>query len=196
MGGGEGSPRESRGPNSALSPSPPVAVASSAAASSSSTVEVVPTSRTVVTSPFSLFSYPSISPVSAMSVSGVISPTNLSLFTSPVTTPRTTPRSTPIPRWNAPFISLDEDYNMMTPLMSGNGNNPESNPGTLMDDERYFNTVVHTSEGMDTSQALGSGGSGSNGSHGSSGGTQTPPSRTPNPPAGNQPAPPTKSQSS
>ncbi|XP_069694236.1 nuclear factor 1 X-type isoform X8 [Periplaneta americana] len=215
-GGGEGSPRDSRGPNNALSPSPPVAVASSASASSSSSVDVVPTSRTVVTSPFSvsreyafthihtqpgqLFSYPSISPVSAMSVSGVISPTNLSLFTSPVTTPRTTPRSTPIPRWNAPFISLDEDYNMITPLMSGNGNNPEANAGALMDDERYFNTVVHTSEGMDTSQAMGSGGSGSNGSHGSSGGTQTPPSRTPNPggsaPAGAPPAPPAKSQSS
>ncbi|XP_021922795.1 nuclear factor 1 X-type isoform X8 [Zootermopsis nevadensis] len=216
MGGGEGSPRDSRGPNNALSPSPPVAVASSAAASSSSSVEVIPTSRTVVTSPFSvsreyafthihaqpgqLFSYPSISPVSAMSVSGVISPTNLSLFTSPVTTPRTTPRSTPVPRWNAPFISLDEDYNMITPLMSGNVNNPEPNAGALMDDERYFNTVVHANEGMDTSQALGSGGSGSNGSHGSSGGTQTPPSRTPNPggstPAGAPSAPPAKSQSS
>jgi hypothetical protein len=81
-----------------------------------------------------LFSYPSISPVSAMSVSGVISPTNLSHITSPVTTPRTTPRSTPIPRWNAPFISLDEDYNMITPLMSGNGNNTETNAGALIDD--------------------------------------------------------------
>ncbi|XP_069694233.1 nuclear factor 1 X-type isoform X6 [Periplaneta americana] len=171
-GGGEGSPRDSRGPNNALSPSPPVAVASSASASSSSSVDVVPTSRTVVTSPFSvsreyafthihtqpgqLFSYPSISPVSAMSVSGVISPTNLSLFTSPVTTPRTTPRSTPIPRWNAPFISLDEDYNMITPLMSGNGNNPEANAGALMDDEsaseatriskNYVKTIVREGE--------------------------------------------------
>lgn len=81
-----------------------------------------------------LFSYSNISPVSAMSVSGVISPTNLSLFTSPVTTPRTTPRSTPVPRWNVPFISLDEDYNMITPLMSGNGNNPEASAGALMDD--------------------------------------------------------------
>lgn len=69
-----------------------------------------------------------------MSVSGVISPTNLSLFTSPVTTPRTTPRSTPVPRWTVPFISLDEDYNMITPLMSGNGNNPEASAGALMDD--------------------------------------------------------------
>ncbi|XP_023722180.1 nuclear factor 1 X-type isoform X9 [Cryptotermes secundus] len=213
--GGEGSPRDSRGPNNALSPSPPVAVASSVTAASSSSVDVVPTSRTVVTSPFTvgreyafthihsqpgqLFSYSNISPVSAMSVSGVISPTNLSLFTSPVTTPRTTPRSTPVPRWNVPFISLDEDYNMITPLMSGNGNNPEASAGALMDDERYFSTVVHTSEGMDTSQTIGSG-SGSNGSHGSSGGTQTPPSRTPNPggsaPVGATPAPPTKSQSS
>jgi len=89
---------------------------------------------TVCKFPLQLFSYPSISPVSAMSVSGVISPTNLSLFTSPVTTPRTTPRSTPIPRWNAPFISLDEDYNMITPLMSGNGNNTETNAGALIDD--------------------------------------------------------------
>jgi hypothetical protein len=91
-----------------------------------------------------LFSYPSISPVSAMSVSGVISPTNLSLFTSPVTTPRTTPRSTPIPRWNAPFISLDEDYNMITPLMSGNGNNPEASTGALMDDGMSVICLIYT----------------------------------------------------
>nr|CAD7588569.1 unnamed protein product [Timema genevievae] len=196
---GDGSPRDSRGPNSALSPSPPV---------SSATIEVVPTSRTVVTSPFSvsreyafthihtqpgqLFSYPSISPVSAMS--GVISPTNLSLFTSPVTTPRTTPRSTPIPRWNTPFISLDEDYNMMTPLISGNGNNPETNASTLIDDERYFNTVVHTNDSMNANQGMAPGGPGSNGSHGSSGGAHTPPSRTPNP--SSAPPTPTKSQSS
>jgi len=66
--------------------------------------------------------------------------------------------------------------------------------------ERYFSTVVHTNEGMDTSQTIGSGGSGSNGSHGSSGGTQTPPSRTPNPggsaPAGAPPTSSAKSQSS
>lgn len=39
--------------------------------------------------------------------------------------------------------------------------------------ERYFNTVVHNSEGMETNQGLG--GPGSNGSSGA----QTPPSRTP-----------------
>lgn len=84
--------------------------------------------------------------------------------------------------------------------MSGNGNNTETNAGALIDDERYFSTVVHTNEGMDTSQTIGSGGSGSNGSHGSSGGTQTPPSRTPNPggsaPAGAPPTSSAKSQSS
>lgn len=85
---------------------------------------------------FQLFSYSSISPVSAMS--GVISPTNLSMFSSPVTTPRTTPRSTPIPRWNTPFISLDEEYNMMTPLISGNGQNAEPNSGALMDDGKIY----------------------------------------------------------
>lgn len=65
-----------------------------------------------------LFTYSSMSPVSAMS--GVISPTSMSLFTSPGTTPRTTPRSTPpVPRWNTPFINLDEnmDYTTMSTLM-------------------------------------------------------------------------------
>ena len=65
---------------------------------------------------FQMFSYPSISPVSMNALSGVISPTTLSLLTSPVATPRTTPRSTPIPRWTNPFISLDEnmDYGMLS----------------------------------------------------------------------------------
>ena len=66
-----------------------------------------------------LFTYSSMSPVSAMS--GVISPTSMSLFTSPGSTPRSTPRSTPpaVPRWNTPFISLDEnmDYTTMSTLM-------------------------------------------------------------------------------
>ncbi|XP_063219944.1 nuclear factor 1 X-type isoform X2 [Bacillus rossius redtenbacheri] len=191
----DGSPRDSRGPGNTLSPSPP---------GSNASVEVVPTSRTVVTSPFSvsreyafthihtqpgqLFSYPSISPVSAMS--GVISPTNLSLFTSPVTTPRTTPRSTPIPRWTAPFISLDEDYNMM-PLISSGGSSSEANGTTLIDDERYFSTVVHTSDNMNTNQGIGTG---SNGSHGSSEGAQPPPSRTPS--SSSATAAPNKTQSS
>ncbi|XP_022185840.1 nuclear factor 1 C-type isoform X3 [Nilaparvata lugens] len=148
------------------------------------------------TQPGQLFSYPSISPVSAMS--GVISPTNLSLFSSPVSvsSPRMSsrpgpPPSIPISRWTPPgpsgpptgptsgaFISLDEDY-MMTPLISGT--NPDSNNG-LIDDERYFNTVVETSEPMDT---------GPGGANGNSG-PQSPPPRTP---SGCTPSPP-KSQSS
>lgn len=78
-----------------------------------------------------------MSPVGGMS--GVISPTNLSLFTSisgggtsPITTPtRTTPRTTPIPRWSTTsgFISLDEnmDYNVMAGLM-GPSTNPDVDP--------------------------------------------------------------------
>ncbi|XP_075219088.1 nuclear factor I isoform X2 [Lycorma delicatula] len=189
--------------------------------SSQSQVEVHGPGRTIVSSPFAvsreypvtfshihtqpgqLFSYPSISPVSAMS--GVISPTNLSLFSSPVSvsSPRTSsrhgpPPSLPLSRWtppgpsappapsSGPFISLDEDY-MMTPLISGA--NPDSN-NTLIDDDRYFSTVVQTNDSMETSQ----GGLGGPGSNGSSGGTHTPPSRTP---SGTSPvAPPPKSQSS
>ena len=56
-----------------------------------------------------MLSYSNISPVN-------ISPTSLSLLTSPVATPRSTPRSTPIPRWNPPLVSLDEssDYSLMS----------------------------------------------------------------------------------
>ncbi|XP_013398075.1 nuclear factor 1 A-type isoform X2 [Lingula anatina] len=101
----------------------------------SSTPNTPPISRSIMNSPFSfrpehafahiqphpsqVFNYPSVSPVNA--ISGVISPTTLSLIASPVVTPRTTPRSTPIPRWTTPFIGLDEsiDYNMMAGLMPG-----------------------------------------------------------------------------
>jgi nuclear factor I len=78
------------------------------------------------TQPGQLFTYPNMS-----GMTGVISPTNLSLFTGPsVTRPQSAPRSTPIPRWNtaAPFISLEEEYNMM-PLIPGT--NPDQ--GTLID---------------------------------------------------------------
>lgn len=93
-----------------------------------------------------LFTYSSMSPVSAMS--GVISPTSMSLFTSPGSTPRTTPRSTPpaVPRWNTPFISLDEnmDYTTMSTLMPTLPADAAS--AQLIEDERYFTTVVHTGE--------------------------------------------------
>lgn len=76
-------------------------------------------------------------------MSGVISPTNLSLFSSPVTvnSPRSARHSsgTIQPRWNSqnassapqPFITLEEDY-MMTPLIAGT--TAEANGASLMDD--------------------------------------------------------------
>lgn len=91
-----------------------------------------------------LFSYSNIGSVNT--VSGVISPTNLSLLSNPGGSPSSSsggngrPRGhsqTTLPRWNTqcpsgpPFITLDEDY-MMTPLMSGNGG--QGNAGTLIDD--------------------------------------------------------------
>ncbi|XP_024082392.1 nuclear factor 1 B-type isoform X6 [Cimex lectularius] len=144
-------------------------------------------SRTVASSPFSrdypfthihtqpaqLFSYPNLSPMGGMS--GVISPTNLSLFSTQITvgSPRTSSRGT-LPRWTPPgatappppgpgppFITLEEDY-MMTPLISSSNHETSA----LIDDDRYFNSVVQNSEGMDTSL-----GPGSN----SSGGAPTPP---------------------
>ncbi len=139
-------------------------------------------------------------------MSGVISPTNLSLFSAPVAV--NSPRSgrhpsAGQPRWNTqnaasapPFISLEEEY-MMTPLIAGT--TAEGN-ATLMDDgmrrsrkrnrfektvlilnsvsfvsERYFSTVVHTSDGMETDI----GGPSPNGSH-------TPPSRSGNSPVTNK----------
>ena len=73
-----------------------------------------------------------MSPVSAMS--GVISPTSLSLLASPGTTPRSTPRSTPpVPRWSsAPFITLDDnmDYTTMSTLIPSLPNEPSQ----LLDD--------------------------------------------------------------
>lgn len=92
-----------------------------------------------------LFTYSSMSPVSAMS--GVISPTSMSLFTSPGTTPRTTPRSTPpVPRWNTPFINLDEnmDYTTMSTLMPTLP--ADATSAQLIEDERYFTTVVHSGD--------------------------------------------------
>lgn len=71
-------------------------------------------------------------------MTGVISPTNLSLFAGPpVTRPQSAPRSTPIPRWNAPFISLDEDYNMM-PLMTGTN----SDQSALIDADGKFDFLI------------------------------------------------------
>ncbi|XP_014274090.1 nuclear factor 1 X-type isoform X4 [Halyomorpha halys] len=134
-------------------------------------------SRTLVSSPFSrdypvpfthihtqpaqLFSYPSLSPMS-----GVMSPTNLSLFPGPlqVNSPRGGTRSA-LPRWTPPtappagpgppFISLEEDY-MMTPLITPTNHETAA----LIDDDRYFNSVVQNSEGIENSLGNGSNSSG------------------------------------
>ena len=60
-------------------------------------------------------------------MSGVISPTNLSLFSSPVSVSRPVATQRPVtnipPRWNAtPFINLEDDYNMIAPIISGSTN--------------------------------------------------------------------------
>jgi hypothetical protein len=85
-----------------------------------------------------LFSYSNITPTSGMS--GVISPTNLSLFpSSGGGGGGRGSRSTPLPRWNTPFINLDEniDYTMVSPLMPGPS---EPNTATLIDDgmDNYY----------------------------------------------------------
>ncbi|XP_034941530.1 nuclear factor 1 B-type-like isoform X4 [Chelonus insularis] len=93
-----------------------------------------------------IFTYPTIS-----SMSGVISPTNLSLFSSPVavTRPVATQRSVANvpPRWNtASFINLEDDYNMIAPIISSTPGEPPSS----IDEERYFQSV-HTSNVVDKS---------------------------------------------
>lgn len=100
-----------------------------------------------------LFSYSNIGTVNT--VTGVISPTNLSLLSNPGGSPSSSSgggngggggrsrghSQTTLPRWNTqcssgpPFITLDEDY-MMTPLMSGNGG--QVNGATLIDDGKYI----------------------------------------------------------
>ncbi|XP_012258409.1 nuclear factor 1 C-type isoform X8 [Athalia rosae] len=73
-----------------------------------------------------IFTYPTIG-----SMSGVISPTNLSLFSSPasVSRPVATQRSVSNvpPRWSAaPFINLEDDYNMIAPIIAGTASEPPS----------------------------------------------------------------------
>ncbi|WAR24645.1 hypothetical protein MAR_038314 [Mya arenaria] len=133
-----------------------------------------------------LFSYPNISPVNAFS--GVISPTTLSLISSPVATPRTTPRSTPIPRWTTPFgIPIDDnmDYNSMIATMMHV--NPDE---ALMNEDRIF-PVIHNSDGNGIDHS----GSGSAGNGGGASGSQPGPTHGPTnhqgPPT---PGPPTPSK--
>ncbi|XP_018320655.1 nuclear factor 1 A-type isoform X3 [Agrilus planipennis] len=76
-----------------------------------------------------LFSYPTMS-----GMSGVISPTNLSMYSPNVSTSRGTPRSSAIPRWSTPMFTLDqEDFGMIShPVVSGS--NTEQNTVILMDE--------------------------------------------------------------
>ncbi|GBN00013.1 Nuclear factor 1 [Araneus ventricosus] len=142
----------------------PLSPPSSSSGPNVSNAETPPLSRSILNSPFTtlvrsehtfahihpqaqLFSYPNISPLS-----GVISPTSLSMFTSPVTTPRTTPRTTPIPRWSGQFVSLDDniDYSVMAGLM--HCSTSDSDPPHII--ERFF-PVVHTNEAVDASSQTG-----------------------------------------
>ncbi|XP_055320939.1 nuclear factor 1 C-type isoform X2 [Sitodiplosis mosellana] len=78
-----------------------------------------------------LFSYSS----SLTNMSGVISPTNLSLYSTPITAaPRTTART----RWNTSVI-LEEDFNMVAQHPSTMSNsNSDANSIILMEEDRYF----------------------------------------------------------
>ncbi|KAM7349068.1 nuclear factor I isoform 3-T3 [Cochliomyia hominivorax] len=72
-------------------------------------------------------------------MSGVISPTNLSLYSSSsgVSSHRTTPRS----RWNPSFLSMEDDFNMMGHTLTST--NPEATPVILMEDSgRYSDEYV------------------------------------------------------
>lgn len=62
-----------------------------------------------------------------------MSPTNLSLYSTPITTPRTTPRA----RWNNPFL-LEEDFSMMT----NSNNNPEINSVILMEEGQVLQNRI------------------------------------------------------
>ncbi|XP_065569286.1 nuclear factor 1 X-type-like isoform X5 [Artemia franciscana] len=101
-------------------------------------------------SPGQLLTYSNL----GVNMSGVVSPTNLSIF--PSSSRSTATRSTPTSRsWQTGnFITLEEnmDYSIMSPLISG-GNN-EHHPGQIIDDERYFNPVVHAEATLDANAHL------------------------------------------
>lgn len=88
-----------------------------------------------------IFSYsPNIS-----AMSGVISPTNLSMYSPGVSTSRGTPRSSTIPRWSGPLFALDqEDFSMITHPVSTTSS--EANAIILMDDGAAATAPDHTSQ--------------------------------------------------
>lgn len=99
----------------------------------------------IMTRPFlvslQLFSYPSMT-----GMSGVISPTNLSMYSTGMNTPRGTPRSSAIPRWSTPLFTLDqEDFSMITHPVTGS--NAETNTIILMDEaSATTSTSDHTAQ--------------------------------------------------
>lgn len=115
--------------------------------------------------PGHLFSYPSMGPMS-----GVISPTNLSMYSPNVNTSRGTTRSSNISRWTTtPLFTLDQEDFMIAPsseqsaiiLMeeAGSGGAPEHSGqcctgATLMcDADRFF----QAGDGLDGNQSAGNG---------------------------------------
>ncbi|XP_028900734.1 hybrid signal transduction histidine kinase I isoform X2 [Zeugodacus cucurbitae] len=74
---------------------------------------------------------------SISTISGVISPTNLSLYSSPIAGGSNVPhRSTPRPRWNPPFL-MEDEFSMMPHSVSST--NSESTPVILMEDAGRYN---------------------------------------------------------
>lgn len=74
-------------------------------------------------------------------MSGVISPTNLSIYSPSVNTTRGSTRTSNIPRWNTPLFNLDqEDFNMIT-----HASTPEQNTIILMD-ESAAGSAEHSSQ--------------------------------------------------
>ncbi|XP_049315542.1 mucin-5AC isoform X2 [Bactrocera dorsalis] len=74
---------------------------------------------------------------SISTISGVISPTNLSLYSSPITgASNASHRSTPRPRWNPPFL-MEDEFSMMPHSVSST--NSENAPVILMEDAGRYN---------------------------------------------------------
>jgi hypothetical protein len=163
--------------NAANFGSGPAASSAPTSSSSSSTSPVAtPINRGIMSSPFTviqgrpehgfvhihsqpahslMFSYPSVSPVTALS--GVISPTTFNniLSSSPVATPRTTPRSTPVPRWCTPII-IDEnqDFAVMINMVTAN-----SSDDILMQEGGCLDRYLHMmpcSELLDSNNSISS----------------------------------------
>ncbi|KAL5287889.1 NFIB family protein [Megaselia abdita] len=76
---------------------------------------------------------------SISTMSGVISPTNLSLYSSPVTASRSSGRS----RWNPPFL-MEEDFGMITHPVTGNPVEPNS--VILMEDGEHATSGRYAEE--------------------------------------------------